>query len=151
MDKLPGLKSNWLNYEILITSHKLQLARESIKNIFSISKFKGRDKEFNSLFKNIFGFSSPNISNVNYTDKYTVLWVRNNCYFVLSDTKSTEIQYKNLLSIFENNPAPETEYKKTNIIRQIWGIMTPRVSKERKNENLENHCVSKLLILFPTV
>ena len=27
---------------------------------------------------------------------------RNNCYFVLSDTKSTEIQYKNLLSIFEN-------------------------------------------------
>ena len=43
-----------------------------------------------------------NISNVNYTDKYTVLWVRNNCCFVLSDTKSKEIQYKNLLSIFEN-------------------------------------------------
>ena len=102
VDKLPDLKSNWLNYEILIASHKLQLARESIKNIFSISKFKGKDKEFNSLFKNIFGFSSPNISNVNYTDKYTVLWVRNNCCFVLSYTKSKEIQYKNLLSIFEN-------------------------------------------------
>ena len=99
MDKFPILTSERLSHENIVASEKIQISLQSIKSIFSINKFNGKDKKFNAFFKNAFGFGSPAISTFNIKDNQLALWVRSDSYFFISD----EIKFKDLVSAFENN------------------------------------------------
>jgi heterotetrameric sarcosine oxidase gamma subunit len=97
VDKFSLLTSERLSNKNIVVSKKLQFSLQSIKSIFSINKYNGKDKKFNSLFKNIFGFVTPSISKFNINDNQLALWVRSNSYFLISD----EIKFKDLASPFE--------------------------------------------------
>ena len=97
--KFPILTSERLSQESVFTSEKLQFSIESIKSIFSINQFDGKDKIFNILFRNVSGFAPPSISTFNIKDKNLALWVRSNSYFIISD----KIKFKDLILSFENN------------------------------------------------
>ena len=99
MGKFPILTSERLSQESVFTSEKLQFSIESIKSIFSINQFDGKDKIFNILFRNVSGFAPPSISTFNIKDKNLALWVRSNSYFIISD----KIKFKDLILSFENN------------------------------------------------
>ena len=99
MDKFPILTSERLNQESVFISEKLQFSIESIKSIFSINQFDGKDKIFNILFRNVFGFDPPSISTFNIKHNDLALWVRSNSYFIITD----KIKFKDLILSFENN------------------------------------------------
>ena len=100
MDKFSLVTSERLRHENIIASEELHLSSQSIKSIFSVNKFNGKDKKFNTVFKNFFSFVSPSISTFNINNNnQLVFWVRSNSYFIISD----EIKLKDLVSAFESS------------------------------------------------
>jgi sarcosine oxidase subunit gamma len=99
VDKFSLLTSERLSNKNIVVSKKLQFSLQSIKSIFSINKYNGKDKKFNSLFKNVFGFVTPSISKFNINDNQLALWVRSNSFFIISD----ESKLNDLVSVFESN------------------------------------------------
>ena len=80
MDKFSLLTSERLSHKNIVASEKLQISLQSIQSISSINKFNGKDKKFNAIFKNAFGFDSPSISTFNINDNQLALWVRSNSF-----------------------------------------------------------------------
>ena len=99
VDKFSLLTSERLIHENIIASEELQFSLQSIKSIFSVNKFNEKDKNFNGIFKNVFGFGSPSISTFNNNNNQLAFWVRSNSYFIISD----EIKLKDLFSAFESS------------------------------------------------
>ena len=79
------LKSNRSVSEIIIEDKKIQLSTESLKNIFSVSVLKFKNKAFSDDFKKIFDFPCPDISKFNSNNDYEALWVKSNSYFIISE------------------------------------------------------------------
>ena len=100
VDKFSLLTTERLSHENIFASEELQFSLRSIKSIFSVNKFNGKDKKFNTVFKNFFSFVSPSISTFNINNNnQLVFWVRSNSYFIISD----EIKLKDLVSAFESS------------------------------------------------
>ena len=97
VDKFSLLTSERLTPKNIIASEELQLSLQSIKSIFSVNKFNGKDKKFNVLFRNVFGFAPPSIGTFNIKDNHLALWARSNSYFIISD----EMKFNDLYSAFE--------------------------------------------------
>ena len=97
VDKFPILTSDRLSKESVFTSETLNFSTQTIKSIFSINQFDLKDKKFNVLFRNVFGFAPPSIATFNIKDNDLALWARSNSYFIISD----EMKFNDLYSAFE--------------------------------------------------
>jgi sarcosine oxidase gamma subunit len=96
VDKFPILTFDRLSKESVFTSETLDFSIQTIKSIFSINQFDLKDKKFNVLFRNVFGFAPPSIATFNIKDNDLALWASNS-YFIISD----EIKFNDLYSAFE--------------------------------------------------
>jgi hypothetical protein len=105
------LKSNRSVSEIIIEDKKIQLSTESSKNIFSVSELKFKNKELSNGFKKLFNFPCPDISKFNSNNDYEALWVKSNCYFIISN----HIKFEDLNLYFKN---------KASITEQTGGWIT---------------------------
>ena len=97
VDKFPILTSDRLSKESVFTSETLNFSIQTIKSIFSINQFDLKDKKFDVLFRNVFGFAPPSIATFNIKDNHLALWARSNSYFIISD----EMKFNDLYSAFE--------------------------------------------------
>ena len=98
VDKFPILTSDRLSKESVFTSETLNFSKQTIKSIFSINQFDLKDKKFDVLFRNVFGFAPPSIATFNIKDNHLALWARSNSYFIISD----EMKFNDLYSAFED-------------------------------------------------
>ena len=71
--------------KIILKSKDITFIKKKIKLIYSFSIYNGQSTKFKNNFKKQFNLSLPNISEYSKLDKITVLWIRDNSYFVCSD------------------------------------------------------------------
>ena len=64
VDKFSLLTSERLSNENIIASEELQFSLQSIKSIFSVNKFNGKDKKFNTVFKRNHSCASNRVSEI---------------------------------------------------------------------------------------
>ena len=140
MDKFSLLTSERLSNKNIVVSKKLQFSLQSIKSIFSVNKFNGKDKKFNVLFRNVFGFAPPSIATFNIKDNHLALWARSNSYFIISD----EIKLKDLVTAFESS-ASITDQTGGWIIFNIEGKACRSLFEKLLTIDLENFDEGKVI------